>query len=294
VEAARPCPTTEEGFALKHCGAVPHRLRRPRHEFVLACILRWCSRLRRPSGPPLSAVCLEGSPAPPPASRRDTVVEVNGGPSRTGRLGARSRTPTGAGHRAHQARQCRETVTVTARKTMTIHIPASAERYGLARTAAHSSDQLGLATRRRSGRPPGGRSRAAVRGSPCTRPRPRGGIRTRRQPFPITVERGGKTLTLTVTPRAVPRSRGHGPETRRQDRRRHRDESVRFEPTPVDASSTHGAHVGRDRLRSRALEARLAADRLVEHRRPIQIGPSGGGARPERAGALAIFTAFIA
>jgi regulator of sigma E protease len=124
-------------------------------------------------------------------------------------------------------------------------------------------------------------------------------IRTRPgQPFPITVDRGGKTLTLTVTPRPVTEK---SPTTAQETVVGKIDagiatKSVRFEAYGPIAAIEHGAVRTWDvtvltlkglwKLVSRQIDSSNIGG-------PIQIATEAGRQAREGLGPLAIFTAFI-
>jgi len=112
-------------------------------------------------------------------------------------------------------------------------------------------------------------------------------IRTRPgQPFPITVERGGKTLTLTVTPRAVPEK---SPATGQETTVGKIDAGIATKVGALRAlrargrrRARHGAHVGRDRTHAQGLWKLVS--RQIDSSNiggPIQIATEAG-ARPEK------------
>jgi regulator of sigma E protease len=123
-------------------------------------------------------------------------------------------------------------------------------------------------------------------------------IRTRPgQPFPVTVERGGRPLTLTVTPRPVPEKSPAGQETivGKIDAGI-ATKSVRFEPYAPPAAVEHGVtrtwdvtvltFKGLWKLVSRQIDSSNIGG-------PIQIATEAGRQAKEGLGPLAIFTAFI-
>src|SRR5207237_1289081 len=114
----------------------------------------------------------------------------------------------------------------------------------------------------------------------------------------VTVERGGKTLTLTVTPRAVPEK---APATGQESTVGKIDagiatKSVRFEPYGPVAAVEHGAvrtwdvtvltFKGLWKLVSRQIDSSNIGG-------PIQIATEAGSQAKEGLGPRAIFTAFI-
>jgi regulator of sigma E protease len=124
-------------------------------------------------------------------------------------------------------------------------------------------------------------------------------IRTRpAQPLPVTVERDGKILSLTVTPRAVPEK---SPTTGQETTVGKIDagiatKSVRFEPYGPLASVEHGVVRTWDvtmltlkgfwKLVSRQIDSSNIGG-------PIQIATEAGRQAKEGLGPLAVFTAFI-
>ena len=123
-------------------------------------------------------------------------------------------------------------------------------------------------------------------------------IRTRpSQPLPVTVERGGKVLSLTVTPRAVSEKSPTGQETTvGKIDAGIATKSVRFEPYGPLASVEHGVvrtwdvttltFKGFWKLVSRQIDSSNIGG-------PIQIATEAGRQAKEGLGPLAIFTAFI-
>jgi regulator of sigma E protease len=123
-------------------------------------------------------------------------------------------------------------------------------------------------------------------------------IRTRPgQAFPVTVERGGKTLTLTVTPRPASEKSPSGQEsTVGKIDAGIATKSVRFEPYGPVAALEHGTVRTWDvtvltlkglwKLVSRQIDSSNIGG-------PIQIATEAGRQAKEGLGPLAIFTAFI-
>ena len=123
-------------------------------------------------------------------------------------------------------------------------------------------------------------------------------IRTRpSQPLPVTVERGGKVLSLTVRPRAVSEKSPTGQETTvGKIDAGIATKSVRFEPYGPLASVEHGVvrtwdvttltFKGFWKLVSRQIDSSNIGG-------PIQIATEAGRQAKEGLGPLAIFTAFI-
>src|SRR5439155_63843 len=167
----------------------------------------------RPVWPAVVGRVLDGSPAAAAGIRSgDTVVEVNG--RRVSYWEDLERTLADSGGRPVTARVKRadgeQTVTVTPRRKTVID-PIFGERREVWDIGAgphlipQISSVLADSPAQRAGLQPGDVV-LAVAGQPVYTPEDLVDvIRTRPgRPFPITVERGGRTLTLTVTPRAVP------------------------------------------------------------------------------------------
>ena len=123
-------------------------------------------------------------------------------------------------------------------------------------------------------------------------------IRTRPgQPLSVSVERAGKTFTLTVTPRSVPEKSPSGQETTvGKIDAGIATKSVRFEPYGPIAAVDHGVVRTWDvtvltlkgfwKLVSRQIDSSNIGG-------PIQIATEAGRQAKEGLGPLAIFTAFI-
>ena len=261
----------------------------------------------RPVWPAVVGRVLDGSPAAAAGIRSgDTVVEVNG--RRVSYWEDLERTLADSGGRPVTARVKRadgeQTVTVTPRRKTVID-PIFGERREVWDIGAgphlipQISSVLADSPAQRAGLQPGDVV-LAVAGQPVYTPEDLVEvIRTRPgRPFPITVERGGRTLTLTVTPRAVPeKAPATGQETTVGKIDAHiATKSVRFEPYgPVDAVE-HGVVRTWDvtgltlkglwKLVSRQIDSSNIGG-------PIQIATEAGRQAKEGLGPLAIFTAFI-
>jgi len=261
----------------------------------------------RPVWPAVVGRVLDGSPAAAAGIKTgDTVLELNG--RRVLYWEDLERALADSGGRPVTVRVKRgdveETVTVTPRRKP-VTDPIFGERREVWDIGAgpqlipQISSVLADSPAQRAGLEPGDVA-IAVAGQPVYTPEDLvEAIRTRPgQPFPITVERGGKTLTLTVTPRAVPEK---APATGQESTVGKIDagiatKSVRFEPYGPVAAVEHGAvrtwdvtvltFKGLWKLVSRQIDSSNIGG-------PIQIATEAGRQAKEGLGPLAIFTAFI-
>src|SRR6266403_1818654 len=261
----------------------------------------------RPVWPAVVGRVLDGSPAAAAGIKTgDTVLELNG--RRVLYWEDLERALADSGGRPVTVRVKRgdveETVTVTPRRKP-VTDPIFGERREVWDIGAgpqlipQISSVLADSPAQRAGLEPGDVA-IAVAGQPVYTPEDLvEAIRTRPgQPFPITVERGGKTLTLTVTPRAVPEKT---PATGQESTVGKIDagiatKSVRFEPYGPVAAVEHGAvrtwdvtvltFKGLWKLVSRQIDSSNIGG-------PIQIATEAGRQAKEGLGPLAIFTAFI-
>jgi regulator of sigma E protease len=280
----------------------------PGMNFVLAMIIFTVvfATFGRPVWPPAVGRVAEGSPAAAAGLKTGDVVEdVNGRPVKYWE--DLERTLADSGGRAITMRVKRgageETVTVTPRRKA-ITDPIFGER----REAWDSGAGPQLVPQISSVLPDSPAQRAglqagdvvlAVGGQPVFTPEDLvEAIRTRPgQPLPITVERNGQRLSVTVMPRAVTEKAPTGQEiTVGKIDAGIATKSVRFEPYGPIAALEHGVVRTWDvtvltlkglwKLVSRQIDSSNIGG-------PIQIATEAGRQAKEGLGPLAIFTAFI-
>ena len=280
----------------------------PGMNFVLAMVIFTVvfATFGRPVWPPAVGRVAEGSPAAAAGLKTGDVVEdVNGRPVKYWE--DLERTLADSGGRAITMRVKRgageETVTVTPRRKA-ITDPIFGER----REAWDSGAGPQLVPQISSVLPDSPAQRAglqagdvvlAVGGQPVFTPEDLvEAIRTRPgQPLPITVERNGQRLSVTVMPRAVTEKAPTGQEiTVGKIDAGIATKSVRFEPYGPIAAVEHGVVRTWDvtvltlkglwKLVSRQIDSSNIGG-------PIQIATEAGRQAKEGLGPLAIFTAFI-
>jgi regulator of sigma E protease len=281
----------------------------PGMNFVLAVIIFAIvfATFGRPVWPAVVGRVLEGSPAAAAGIKtRDVVLAADGRPIEYWE--DFERTLADSGGRPVVVRVKRgngeETLTVTpGRKAMTDPIFGERREVWDIGTGPQLIPQISSvlpdSPAQRAGLQPGDVV-LAVAGHPVYTPEDLvEAIRTRPgQPFPVTIQRGGETLTLTVTPRAVPEK---APSTGQETTVGKIDagiatKSVRFEPYGPVAAVEHGAVRTWDvtmltlkglwKLVSRQIDSSNIGG-------PIQIATEAGRQAKEGLGPLAIFTAFI-
>ncbi len=281
----------------------------PGMNFVLAIIIFTLvfATFGRPVWPAVVGRVAEGSPAAAAGLRTaDTVVAVNDRPVRYWE--DVERTLAGADGRPVALRVKRgdaeQTVSVTPRRK-TITDPIFGERHEVWDIGAGSQriPQISSVLPDSPAQKAGLQADdvvVAVAGQPVYTPEDLvEAIRSRPgQPFPVTVDRGGKALTLTVTPRAVPEK---APVTGQESVVGKIDagiatKSVRFEPYGAIEAVEHGVLRTWDvtvltlkglwKLVSRQIDSSNIGG-------PIQIATEAGRQAREGLGPLAIFTAFI-
>jgi regulator of sigma E protease len=281
----------------------------PGMNFVLAVIIFAIvfATFGRPVWPAVVGRVLEGSPAAAAGIKtRDVVLAADGRPIEYWE--DFERTLADSGGRPVVVRVKRgngeETLTVTPRrKAMTDPIFGERREVWDIGTGPQLIPQISSvlpdSPAQRAGLQPGDVV-LAVAGQPVYTPEDLvEAIRTRPgQPFPVTIQRGGETLTLTVTPRAVPEK---APTTGQETTVGKIDagiatKSVRFEPYGPVAAAEHGAVRTWDvtmltlkglwKLVSRQIDSSNIGG-------PIQIATEAGRQAKEGLGPLAIFTAFI-
>ena len=280
----------------------------PGMNFVLAVVIFTLvfATFGRPVWPAVVGRVADGSPAAAGLETGDIVVEVDGRPvtywedlERT--LGESGGRPLSVRVKRGNVEQ---TVTITPRRKTTTD-PIFGERREVWDIGAgpqlipQISSVLADSPAQQAGLQAGDVV-LAVAGQPVYTPEDLvEAIRTRPgQPLPVTVERDGKILSLTVTPRAVTEK---SPTTGQETTVGKIDagiatKSVRFEPYGPPASVEHGVVRTWDvtmltlkgfwKLVSRQIDSSNIGG-------PIQIATEAGRQAKEGLGPLAIFTAFI-